>query len=131
MIHKLIYAVNSDDKDILQQYKDRLLLAGIQTEFLKSTDKYYYIESTWDDAELPNLHLKNKNSKRAGAKPKMLQYAGKPVTCGLIYGFRYQKNLSDAEIGSLLNISESTITRRRKKHMAIGSFYEDSEVFFI
>ncbi|MCM1219308.1 MAG: hypothetical protein NC548_32920 [Lachnospiraceae bacterium] len=75
-------------------------------------------------------HLGKSGSKKAGAKPKQLIYNGEPVTCGFVFQLRNVKNLSDAEIGLIFDISESTIARRRKKHSAEGSFYAGSTVIF-
>lgn len=130
MIHNLTYILQSDDKDIFHQLESRLSLVGIQTRHLKSSDKYSYLELSWDDADIPTPHLRNSNSKNAGAKPKQLVYDGKPVSCGIIYELRHTKNLSDAEIGLIFDVSESTIARRRKKHLSEGSFYEDSDIIF-
>lgn len=130
MLHKLNYVINSNDYDILQQFKEKLSLVGIETKPLKSSDKYCCFESSWNDSDAQNLHLKNSNSRNAGAKPKQLQYNGKPVTCGMVYQFRHTKNLSDAEIASLFDISESTVCRRRKKHISNGDFYSNSSTIF-
>lgn len=130
MIYKLIYAVNSDNKNIIQQFENRLSIANIYTKQLKSSDKYSYFEASWDDANVPTLHLRNSNSKNAGAKPKQLVHDGKPVSCGFIYTLRHTKNLSDAEIGLIFDVSESTIARRRKRHLSDGSFYENSNIIF-
>lgn len=130
MIYKLIYAVNSGDKNILQQFENRLSLANIYTKQLKASDKYSYFEASWDDADVPKLHPQNRGSRNAGAKPKRLVHDGKTVTCGFIYELRHIKNLSDAEIGLIFDVSESTIARRRKKHLSEGSFYADSGIIF-
>lgn len=130
MIQNLIYILQSEDKDIFHQFESRLSLVGIQTRHLKSSDKYSYFEASWDDANVPTLHLRNSNSKNAGAKPKQLVHDGKPVSCGFIYTLRHTKNLSDAEIGLIFDVSESTIARRRKRHLSDGSFYENSNIIF-
>lgn len=127
MIHKIIFATNSD-KDTLQQFQNRLLMVGVQTKHLKSETRFNYFESTWDDAD--SLELTKKSNKNAGAKPKQLTYNGESVTCSIIYQLRNYKHLSDAEIGSLFDISESTITRRRKKHISNGDFYDGSSIVF-
>ena len=90
MIHKIIFATNSDE-DTLQQFQNMLLMIGIQINHLKSEGKLNY---------------------------------------GTIYQLRNHKYLSDAEIGSLFDISESTVTRRRKKHISNGNFYDGSNIVF-
>ncbi len=127
MIHKLTYAVNSKDDNILRQFVDRLALTGIQTEQLKLSEKYTYFESVWNDDYIPKVYS---NKGNAGAKPKRIKYNGNSVTCGLVYLMKNEKGLSDAEIGLLLDVSESTISRRRKKHMESGCFYEGSTAIF-
>ncbi|MCM1222007.1 MAG: hypothetical protein NC548_46795 [Lachnospiraceae bacterium] len=128
MVHKLVYAADSNDADALGQFNDRLALSGIQTKQLNTSDRYSYFEAVWDDADIPAP--KSSHSKNAGAKPKPFIYNGKPVDCGFIYQLRNIKNLSDAEIGLIFDVSESTVARRRKKHLSDGSFYEDSTVLF-
>lgn len=130
MIHNLTYILQADDKDIFHQLESRLYLVGIQTRHLKSSDKYSYFELSWDDTDIPSLHKKNNHSRNAGAKPKQLLYNGNPATCGFIFQLRNVKNLSDAEIGMIFDVSESTIARRRKKHLSEGTFYEDSSIIF-
>lgn len=133
MRHKIIYAIKAyvdDDAKAVQQFTDRLLLVGIQTSLIKSTEKYSYYESSWDDADVLEVPLKEHNARNAGAKPKELFYQDEPVSCGFIYLLRTQKHLSDAEIAFLFDVSESTISRRRKKHMESGDFCENSEVVF-
>ena len=130
MIQKITYVINSNDMDILQQFTNRLSMVGIQTKQIKSSDKYIYCESCWSDLDTPNLQSNKHNSRNSGAKPKQLIHNAKPVDCGFIYQLKYSKNLSDAEIASLFGISESTIFRRRKKHLADGNFYEGSETIF-
>lgn len=125
MIHKIIFATNSNE-DSLQQFQNILLMAGVQTKHLKSENKLNCFESTWDDANSPKMVFKG----NAGAKPKQLTYNGESVTCGVVYQLRNCKYLSDAEIGSLFDISESTITRRRKKHISNGDFYDGSSIIF-
>lgn len=127
MIHKIIFATNSDE-DTLQQFQNRLFMVGLQTNRLKSEGKLNYFESVWDDAD--SIKLTSKGNKNVGAKPKQLTYNGESVTCGTIYQLRNYKHLSDAEIGSLFDISESTITRRRKKHISNGDFYDGSSIVF-
>lgn len=128
MIQKLTCALNSNDDILIQQFTDRLLLIGIHSEKLKPSDKYCYFEITWDDSDT-NLPLKH-NIRNAGAKPKILQYNNSPVTCSLVYQLRENKHLSDAQIAALLDTSESTICRRRKKHFLNNSFYEGSKTIF-
>ena len=130
MIQKITYVINSNDMDILQQFTDRLSLVGIQTKHTKSTDKYNYFESCWSDSDIPNLQSKRFHSKNPGAKPKQLNYNGNPVDCGLIYQLKHIKNLSDAQIATLFSVSESTIFRKRKKHLSDGTFYQNSSTIF-
>lgn len=122
MIHTIIFAANSNE-DTLQQFQSRLLMAGIQTKHLQSDSKLNYFESTWDDANGPV-------KKNPGPQSKELTYNGESVTCGTIYQLRNKRNLSDAKIGALFGMSESTITRRRKKHTANGDFYDGSATVF-
>ena len=126
MIHTIILATNSDEES-LQQFQSRLLMVGVQTNHLKSDSKLNYFEFSWDDADSPQLSKGNRN---AGAKPKQLTYNGELVTCSTIYQFRNTKHLSDAEIGTMLDVSESTITRRRKNHISNGEFYDGSSTNF-
>lgn len=128
MIQKLTLAVNSNDDILIQQFINRLLLVGIHSEQLKPSNKYCYLEITWNDSDT-DLPLKH-NTRNAGAKPKELHYNNSPVTCGLVYQLRNQKHLSDAQIGAMLDVSESTICRRRKKHISDGNFYEGSNTIF-
>lgn len=130
MLHKISYAVMSDDTDILQQFESRLAIVGIQVKHLKSSDRYSYFEASWDDADNPIPPLKTSRSSNAGAKPKPLIYNGSPATCGFVFQLRNDKNLSDAEIGLIFDVSESTISRRRKKHLSEGTFYADSKIIF-
>lgn len=129
MIRKVNCALNSNDDMIVQQFISRLLLTKIQTKNIKSSDRYTSFEACWDDSD-KDLFLKNHNNRNAGAKPKILKYNNTPVTCGLVYQLRCQKNLSDAQIGVLFDISESTICRRRKKHTLDGNFFENSNIIF-
>ena len=122
MVHTIVFATNSNE-DILQQFQSRLLSAGVQTKHLQSDSKLYYFESTWDDADSPA-------KKNPGPPSKELKYNGESVTCGIIYQLRNKKNLSDSRIGALFGISESTITRRRKKHISAGDFYDGSTTVF-
>ena len=122
MIHTIIFAANSNE-DTLQQFQSRLLSAGIQTKHLQSDGKLNYFESSWDDADSPV-------KKNSGPQSKELTYNGEAVTCGTIYQLRNKKNLSDSRIGALFGISESTITRRRKKHVSDGDFYDGSTTVF-
>lgn len=128
MVQKLTCALNSNNDIVIQQFTDRLLLVGIHSEKLKPSDKYCYFEITWDDSDT-NLPLKH-NIRNAGAKPKELLYNNSPLTCGLVYQLRNQKHFSDAQIGAMLDVSESTICRRRKKHISDCNFYEGSNTIF-
>lgn len=129
MIRKVDCALNSNEDMIIQQFLSRLLLIGIQTKNLKSSNRYTSFVACWDDSDT-DLSFKKHNIRNAGAKPKILKYNNTPVTCGLVYQLRHQKNLSDAQIGALFDISESTICRRRKKHTLDGDFFENSDIIF-
>lgn len=129
MIRKVNCALNSNDDMFVQQFISRLLLAKIQTESIKSSDRYTSFVACWDDSDT-DLSFKNHNNRNAGAKPKELLYNNIPVTCGLVFQLRNQKQLSDAQIGALFDISESTICRRRKKHTLDGDFFENSDIIF-
>lgn len=129
MIQKLACAINSNNDMLIQQFISRLQLIRIQIKNIKSSDKYTSFEAYWDDSDT-YLSLKNHNNRNAGAKPKILKYNNTPVTCGLVYQLRHQKSLSDAQIGALFDISESTICRRRKKHTLDGNFFENSDIIF-
>lgn len=129
MIHKITCALNSNNDILIQNFLSRLLLADIRAKILKSSDRYSYIDIAWDDSN-PALSAKPHNIRNAGAKPKELQYNNSPVTCGYVFQLRNQKHLSDAQIGAMLDVSESTICRRRKKHLSDSSFYEGSNTIF-
>ena len=61
--------------------------------------------------------------------PKKLFLDGKEADCGLIWKMR-DEGISDAGIAAIFDISESTVTRRRKKHQADGDFYDGSTIIF-
>lgn len=128
MLQKILYAIYPEDNFAVQKFMERLALAGVQTEEIESSGKYAYFESSWEDTEIPEQFLKN--SRNAGAKMKQLEYKGKPVACASVYLLKKQKNLSNAQIGELFEVSESTISRRIKKHSADGNFHERSKVMF-
>lgn len=128
MTQRIRYIINPEDDSAMEQFIDRLQFLGMQTIKMKSFDKYRCFESTWDDTENPELLLKN--SRNAGAKQKELNYNGKPVPCSSVFLLKYQKKLSNAKIGKLLNVSESTISRRIKKHSSDGNFHENSRTIF-
>lgn len=130
MLHNLTYILNSENQEILRLFEAKLSLVGIHTKHIKSSDRYHYFEASWDDTDILDRHLKNSRSQNAGAKPKQLLYNGNPATCGFIFQLRNIKNLSDAEIGMIFDVSESTISRRRKKHLSNGDFYENSNIIF-
>lgn len=130
MVQKIIYAIYPESEYTVQKFMDRLKIAGIYTNRIKSSGKYDYFESTWDDTEIPELSVQKRNCRNAGAKMKQLEYKGKPVSCGSVYLLKKQKNLSNEEIGELFEVSESTISRRIKKHSADGNFHERSKVMF-
>lgn len=64
------------------------------------------------------------------AHTKQIEYKGHSVTCGTIYELKVTKGFSDYAISTLLNVSESTIWRRRKKHTENGDFYDGSTKIF-
>lgn len=130
MTQKIRYVINPEDGSAIKQFIDRLQLLGIQTRRIKSSDKYSYFESSWNDTEIPESNMQKRNPRNAGAKLKELNYNGKSVLCGSVYLLKYQKKLSNAEIGQLLDVSESTISRRIKKHLSDGNFYEKSKAIF-
>ena len=129
MIQKITCALNTNDDILIKNFISKLLLANIQAKILKSSDKYCYLDVSWDDSNAV-LSAKKHNIRNAGAKPKELQYNNSPVTCGLVYQLRSQKHFSDAQIGAMFDVSESTICRRRKKHISDGCFYEGSKTIF-
>lgn len=128
MVQRIMYAIYPEDNFAVQKFMERLALAGVQTEEIESSGKYAYFESSWEDTEIPEQFLKN--SRNAGAKMKQLRYNGKAVPCGAVYLAKSQKSLSNAQIGELFEVSESTISRRIKKHSADGNFHEGSKVMF-
>lgn len=129
MIHTVICAVKSKNGLIVQQFLERLASAGIKATDQTPTDsKYTYFDLCWDDADTQTT-ANHPNTHRAGAKPKKLLHDGKPVTCGVVWQMR-NDGISDAVIGLVLDVSESTISRRRKKHLADGSFYRGNNTIF-
>ena len=127
MVHKLIFAVNSRDDSTVQNFVDRIQSAGIQISQIKYTESYKCFEATWDSNISGQITT---NPRNAGAKQKQLRYNGKTVSCGSVYLAKSQKNLSNAQIGELFQVSESTISRRIKRHSADGNFYEGSKTIF-
>ena len=114
-------AINTNDENIIQQFKNRMAQARIQVSDLPATNKMYaYFRLEWDD----NIHRK-----KAGAKPKKLFIDGKEADCGIVWRLR-NEGLSDAGIAEIFDIGESTVTRRRKKHQADGEFYDGSTIIF-
>jgi len=130
MIQRIMYAIYPESEYTVQKFMDRLKIAGIYTNRIKSSDKYDHFESTWDDEEIPELSVQKANCSNAGAKLKELRYNGKAVPCGSVYLAKSQKNLSNAQIGELFGVSESTISRRIKRHSADVNFYEGSKTIF-
>lgn len=128
MLQKILYAIYPEDNFAVQKFMERLALAGVQTEEIESSGKYAYFESSWEDTEIPEQFLKN--SRNAGAKMKQLEYKGKSVSCGSVWQLKYYKNFSNKKIGQLFDVSESTISRRIKRHSSNGNFYENSKVIF-
>lgn len=131
MIQKITCAANTTDSLIFQQLADRMLLSGINVDNINHFSKYIYFDVHWDDTDmLKTSAIQKSNHGNAGAKPKKLIYEGNAATCGLVWNLRTQGHLSDADIGLVLGASESTICRRRKRHMANGEFFENSEIIF-
>ncbi len=127
MVCKLLFAVNSRDDFTVQNFVDRIQSAGIQTSQIKYNESYKCFEATWDSSVSGNATT---NPRNAGAKLKQLRYNGKTVPCGSVYLAKSQKKLSNAQIGELFGVSESTISRRIKRHSADGDFHERSKVIF-
>ena len=127
MMCKLLFAVNSRDDSAVKNFVDRIQSAGIQTSQIKYNESYKCFEATWDSSVPGNATT---NPRNAGAKLKQLRYNGKAVPCGSVYLAKSQKNLSNAQIGELFQVSESTISRRSKRHSADGNFYEGSKTIF-
>jgi hypothetical protein len=114
-------AINTNDENIVQQFKNRMASAKIQVSALAASDsRYTYFRLEWNG----ELH-RNK----AGAKPKKLFIDGKEADCGIVWRLR-NEGLSDAGIAEIFDIGESTVTRRRKKHQADGEFYDGSTIIF-
>lgn len=130
MVHTVTCAIKSSDGLIVQQFVDRLAAVGIKaTDQTPSGSRYTYFDLHWDDEDTQTAS-RHRATHRAGAKPKKLLYDGKQATCGLVWHLRENEYLSDAAIGLVLDASESTVARRRKKHLADGDFYKDSDVIF-
>lgn len=127
MVCKLLFAVNSRDDSAVQNFVDRIKSAGIQTSQTKYNESYKCFEATWDSSVSVNATT---NPRNAGAKLKQLRYNGKAVPCGSVYLAKSQKKLSNAQIGELFGVSESTISRRIKRHLEDGDFHERSKVIF-
>ncbi len=127
MMCKLLFAVNSRDDSAVQNFVDRIQSAGIQTSQIKYNESYKCFEATWDSSVPGNATT---NPRNAGAKLKQLRYNGKAVPCGSVYLAKSQKKLSNAQIGELFGVSESTISRRIKRHLEDGDFHEKSKVIF-
>lgn len=129
MVHTVTCAIKSNDGLIVQQFVDRLAAVGIKAADQTPPDsKYTYFGLCWDDEDTQTAS-RHRAIHRAGAKPKKLLYDGEQATCGLVWRLR-DGGMSDAAIGLVLDAAESTISRRRKKHMADGDFYFGSEVVF-
>lgn len=128
MVQKIRYVISPEDDSGIGQFIDRLQILGIHTRQIKSSKNYKCFESIWSDTEIPELSLKN--PRNAGAKLKQLKYKGKSVPCGSVWLLKFQKNVSNAQIGKLFDVSESTISRRIKRHSADGDFHERSKVIF-
>lgn len=126
MLQTITCAIKSKDRMIIQQFMERLASARIKAiDRTAIGSPYTYFDLCWDDADASSAGVKC----RAGAKPRKLLYEGVPATCGLVWQMR-SGGMSDAVIGQMLDTSESTISRRRKKHLADGDFCRDSKVIF-
>ena len=130
MVQKIIYAVYPESEWAMQNFIERMIFAGVQTKKIKSSDKYNFYESSWDDSEISKLNMQKKNPRNAGAKQKELNYNGKPVLCSTVFLLKSQKKVSNTQIANLFDVSESTISRRIKKHTEDGNFHEKSKVIF-
>lgn len=127
MIQTLTYITNAD-QSIIEKFIKRTSAAGISTTIMNRSGKGTILEASWDDAVIAHkISLSKKEN--IGCPPKELTYEGKPVTCASVYSLR-NKGISDARIAELLDVSESTITRRRKRHMKEGNFHADSKTRF-
>lgn len=113
-------AVNTLNENILQDFKKKMAASRIHVTDIpqQANSRYVYFRLEWDN-DLPR--------QKAGAKPKKLFFKGKEADCSLIWKFRME-GLSDAEIAAVLDIGESTVRRRRKKHLEDGDFYEGSTI---
>ena len=126
MLHTVTCAIKSNDGLIIQQFAERLAAAGIKAiDRTAPRSKYAYLDLCWDDA-LP-MHIQS--NRKAGAKPRQLLHDGVPATCGLVWQMRAD-GMSDAAIGLVLDASESTIARRRHKHLTDGDFCKGSNIVF-
>lgn len=130
MIQKITCAVNTTDNLLFQQFIQRMFLSGITVDNIKHSSKCIYFDVHWDDTDMPAHAIQKPDHNKAGAKPKKLTYDGNAVACGFVWHLRNEGHLSDADIGLILGASESTICRRRKRHMANGEFFENSEIIF-
>ena len=114
-------AINTNDENIIQQFKNRMVSAKIQVSALASANsRYTYFMLEWND---------NIQKQKAGAKPKKLFLEGKEADCGIVWRLR-NEGLSDASIAAAFDVSESTVTRHRKKHQTDGDFYDGSTIIF-
>ncbi len=114
-------AINTNDENLIQKFKKRMLTAKIQVSSLTAADsRYTYFMLEWDE---------NIQNQKAGAKPKKLFLDGVEADCGLIWKLRHE-GLSDAGIAEIFDIGESTVTRRRKRHEADGDFHDGSTIIF-
>lgn len=126
MEHFITYATKANT-EVANEFIKRLELVGIKTENYRVTEQCNYYKSVWDDEYVPTVIKKTRS--RAGAPLKELTYKGNPVQCGNIYELR-ERGYSDAKIAEILLSSESTVTRRRKRHEKDGNFYANSRVRF-
>lgn len=127
MIQKLTYITNGE-QSIVDKFVRRISAAGISTTVIGRSSKGTMLESRWDDAIVAHKISLSKRE-NIGCPPKELTYEGKPVTCSSVFRLRSQ-GVSDARIAELLDVSESTITRRRKKHTEEGNFHANSKTRF-
>lgn len=61
MVQRIMYAIYPESEYTVQKFMDRLKIAGIYTNRIKSSDKYDYFESSWDDKEIPLLSVQKGN----------------------------------------------------------------------
>lgn len=119
-----IVSYEHPESECMKQFRDRLQMIDVGMDYIGVHGKAYGYEIYFDDPATFHTH------KKIGAPQKtLITENGENVTCGMVYSMK-QKGFSDASIAETLNSSESTITRRRKKHISDGSFFEGSLTIF-